>query len=277
MAVPPPASVAFFSKKVMLATPWFKFTHPLTSFSVSQLMDRRRVTTSMCFGDSFVAHSRNSIVDAFLKTDGEYLLMIDDDQIVPFGNAAWYKEHTGWNIPEPFASLNALDRLLSHGKTLVGGLYKGRYEKSNFVFGEGADPKTKAYLEAGPKNEIRQTRWVGTGCMLAHRSVFEDIEKRFPRLGRHSNIKGGQWFSSSEHTAMDWIDKTRTMLGEGPMTGEKAAKALAMLESAAAECRNVSTLGVGEDVQLCLRAASAGHPTYVDFGLRVGHIGCKVY
>lgn len=278
VAVPPPASVTFLNKKVMLALPWGKMTHPITSFCAAQLMDRRRTTTALNFGDAFVAHSRNSIADLFLSGPCEYLLTIDDDMVVPFGHAAWFKAHTRWkNYPEPFASFNALDRLLSHGKTLIGAVYKGRYEEANFVYGEGPQPKQREYVESGPRNEIRPTRWVGTGCMLIHRSVFEDIEKKFPRLARGADAKGGQWFSSSEHSAMDLIDRVRKMLSEGVMDGTKAMKAYEMLEGGVQEARSQSTLGMGEDVQFCVRARAAGHQPYVDFGLRVGHIGHKVY
>lgn len=276
VAVPPsPPSVVFLKKKVMLALPWGKATHPITSFCVAQLMDRRRTSTALNFGDAFVAHSRNSIADLFLKSDLEHLLMIDDDMVVPFGHAEWYRAHTGWSLPDKFASLNTLDRLLSHGKSLVGALYFGRYSKGNPVYGEGA--KEREWALKAPYDQIKPTRWVGTGCVLIHRTVFEDIEKQFPRLARGADKKGGQWFSSSEHNAMDAIDRTRSFLGAGPMTGEKALKAFEMLESASADARVNSTLGIGEDVQFCTRARAAGHQPYVDMGLLAGHIGHFVY
>lgn len=274
--VPPSASVIFLKKKVMIALPWGKSCHPITSFCVSQLMDRRRTTTALNFGDAFVAHSRNSIADLFLKTDSEYLLTIDDDMVVPFGNALWFNAHTGWNLPDKFAAQNTIDRLLSHGKTLVGALYWGRYVKANPVFAEG--PRQADYIRAStPLDQIKPTRWVGTGCMLIHRTVFEDIEKKFPRLARGADKKGGQWFSSSEHNAMDAIDRVRQMLSQGAMDGTKAMKAYEMLEGAASEARHESTLGMGEDVQFCVRARAAGHQPHIDLGLLCGHIGHVVY
>ena len=61
------------------------------------------------------------------------------------------------------------------------------------------------------------------------------------------------------------------------MSAEKGMKAYQMLIAAEAEVRGNSLLGVGEDVQFCLRAKAAGHPIYVDFGLRAGHIGHRVF
>lgn len=276
--VPPAMAVAFLKNRVMLALPWGKMTHPITAFAVAQLMDRRRVSTALNFGDAFVAHSRNSIADLFLKSTSEHLLMIDDDMVPPFGHAEWFKAHTGWgNLPEKFAGLNTLDRLLSHGKSIVGALYKGRYEKANFVYGEGHVPAEREYALKGPYDLIKPTRWVGTGSILIHKSVFEDIEKKFPLLARGADGKGGQYFTSSEHNLADAVMRTRKMLSEGAMTGEKAMRAFEMLEAAAADAKSNSKLGMGEDVTFCVRAKAAGHQPYVDMGLRCGHLGHFCY
>lgn len=275
--VTPPSSIVMLQKRVMLVLPWGKHTNPISAYAVAQLQDRRRVTTALNWGDAFVAHSRNSCADLFLASDKEWMLTIDDDMIVPFGNAEWYNAHTRFNFSEKFAGLNALDRLLSHGKTLVGALYFGRYPGSFPMYGEGANEQEGNYARSGPHDVCKPTRWVGTGCMLIHRSVYEDIEKRFPRLARDGNGKGGNWFSSSEHSIMDWVDKTRKMLSTGPMDGTKAMKAYEMLEAAHLEARSKSSLGMGEDVQFCIRAQEAGHQPHVDMGLIAGHIGHCVF
>lgn len=278
VAVAPPVTTSFLKTKVFLALPWGKVTHPITAFAVAQLMDRRRVTTALNFGDAFVAHSRNSIADHFLRSESEYLLMLDDDMVIPFGNAEWYRAHTGWNPPDKFAGLNTIDRLLSHNLTLVGGLYFGRYAKANPVYGEGSQAAEREYALRAPYDlPPKPTRWVGTGCLLIHRSVFLDIEKKFPRLRRGADGRGGQYFSSSEHDCMEAIDRTRKMLTEGPMTGEKAMRAYELLEAAARDAKSSSTLGIGEDVQFCTRAKAAGHQPHVDMGLLCGHLGTACY
>jgi hypothetical protein len=262
----------------MLALPWGKSVHPITAFATAQLMDRRRTVAALNFGDAFVVHSRNSIADIFLKSTCEHLLMLDDDMIVPFGHAQWFKSHTGWeNYPEPFSSFNTIDRLLSHGKTLVGALYRGRYKTSNFVYGEGHNSQERKYAEDGPYDLIKETRWTGTGCMMIHRSVFESIENKFPLLARGPDGRGGQFFTSSEHNLADAVARTRKMLSEGPMTAEKGMRAYEMLIAAERESKNSSTLGMGEDVCFCVRARQSGHPAFLDMGLRVGHIGHFVY
>lgn len=275
----PSQSIITYSKRVMVALPWQKQVHPITAFCVAQLLDKRRTSSMLCFGDAFVAHSRNHCVDEFLKTDHEYLLMIDDDMLVPFGNSKWFKTYTGWNwYPEPFASFNTIDRLMSHKKSVVGALYFGRHPEGPPVFALGASIPTAAeYSRKGPHDELMSTGWVGTGCVLIHRKVFEDIERKFPLLAREPNGKGGQWFTSSEHQVMDGIKQVHTMLSAGAMDGQKALKAYEMIDGLLAKTKNTSALGVGEDVIFCRRAAEAGHEVFVDLGLICGHLGHSCY
>jgi hypothetical protein len=218
------------------------------------------------------------LADLFLASKADWQLSIDDDMIVPFGNAPWFNAYTGFDLPEPFASFSTIDRLLSHKKTLVGALYFGRSHNGPPLYCEGANQPIEAeYARKAPHNVCKPTRWVATGCLMIHRSVYEDIEKKFPRLRRGASGKGGNWFSTSEHSAMDCIDAVREYLSVGPMTGEKALRAFEMLETGSALAKHNSTLGMGEDVQFCVRARDSGHTPYVDMGLIAGHIGNRVY
>jgi hypothetical protein len=271
-------TVNLSSKKVMLTMPWMKQTNPMTAFSVMGLFDRRRTGRLLNFGDAFVAHTRNTCADLFLASDMEWMLTIDDDMIVPFGDARWLRAHVGFDIPDPFAGFNAMDRLLSHGKSLVGGLYFGRSRHGKPMYSEGASvPQEAEYARKAPMDVVKPTRWIGTGCLLIHRSVYEDIEKKFPRLARKPDGKGGQWFSSSEHSVMEGVEDLRRLLSNGAHSAEKSYQAQAMVEKLAAEARTKSSLGMGEDVQLSIRAKEAGHQPYVDMGLLCGHVGSCVY
>lgn len=277
----PPRNVlnaATMNSKVFIALPWYKQTNPITAFCVMGLVDRRRTSTCLNFGDAFVAHSRNTCADLFLSSNCEWMLMIDDDMLIPFGNAKWFNAYSGANLPEKFAGLHALDRLLSHGKTLIGGLYWGRHKHGAAMYAEGAAiPKEAEFARTAPLDLIKPTRWVATGCLLVHRSVFEAVEKKFPRLARGLDGKGGNYFTSTEHHILERVDECRKFLSEGAMDGNKALKVFQMLEAAAKEARHKSSMGMGEDVAFCIRAAEAGHQPYVDFGLVCGHIGHEVY
>lgn len=277
ISYPAPAFVSY-GKKVLVGLPWQKITNPMTAFCIMRLVDTRRCASSLRFGDAFVPHTRNSIGTAFLKSDLEWLLMVDDDMLLPVGSTEVFRAHTGFDFPEKFMAWNALDRLMSHGKTLVGALYFGRQSKNDpAVFNEAAGNKQiNDFLRRGPVDELRQTRWVGTGCMLIHRKVFEDIEKKFPRLAR-KNGNEGNWFTSTEAGLLERLEALRDRFLGKRLGGEEAYELLAGLEKSLALAKQENTLGLGEDVSFCLRAAEAGHPAFVDLGLRVGHIGNHCY
>jgi len=272
--VAPAESVTLYNKKVMVVLPWWKQVSPITSFCVAQLIDRRRTSSMLNFGDAFVAHSRNSCVDLFLGTECEWYLTIDDDMVIPFGNANWFKAHTGFHdFPEKFLSLNALDRLMSHKKTLVGALYFGRHLYGPPVYNEGgANPQEAEYARKAPHDVVKPTKWVGTGCMLIHRSVFLDIEKKFPRLARGRDGSGGNWFTSTEASAMEQLQALLDRMQSKPLDANAAYDAMAVVTDVLARARAENSLGFGEDVSFCLRAASAGHQPYVDMGLVCGHL-----
>jgi hypothetical protein len=207
------------------------------------------------------------------------MLTIDDDMVVPFGNADWFKVHTRFtDFPEKFLAWNAIDRLMSHGKTLVGALYFGRHPDGPPVYNEGgASPQEAAYARRAPYDLIKPTRWVGTGCMLIHRSVFEDIEKKFPRLARGGNKRGGNWFTSTEASILEQVDALMNRLQQTQLDGRAAYDAVAGLQAIQSHAAADNFLGYGEDVSFCFRAASAGHQPYVDMGLVCGHLGHCCY
>ncbi len=274
-----PQSLQLFNKKVLLICPWYNIVAPQTSFAISQLSDKRRTASMLNFGDAYISHSRNSCADEFLKSEFDWALWLDSDMIPPIGNAQWFRMNTGWSdFPEWSAGLNTIDRLMAHNKPLVGGLYFGRHKFSAPVYSEGAShPDAAEHASKGPHNEVRPCRWIGTGCLLTHRSVFEAIEKRFPNLRRGADGKGGQWFSSSEHKAMDYLRLIRETCENGPLDGSKAHKIYEMAIAAEADAKANSSLGMGEDVSFSVRAREAGIQPYVDLGLVCGHIGSYVY
>jgi hypothetical protein len=228
------------------------------------------------FGDAFIAHSRNKLAEHFLRTPFEWALTVDDDMILPWGNAEWFNTFTKFDLPETYAARNTIDRLLSHGKTLVGALYYHRNGTGRGVYAESKEDE--GWLKRGPHDVLKPTRWVGTGCMLIHRTVFEDIEKKFPQLARNSEGKNGNWFSSSEHELRSKVAEASEVLSDPNLSETaKIARVQQLITEANARSAQNSGLGMGEDVAFCVRAAQSGHQPYVDIGLICGHIGFKVY
>ncbi len=234
----------------------------------------------MRFGDAFIIHTRNQLVDDFLrKEDCEWSLWVDSDMVIPFGNSEWFNAFTNFRLPEPFAGFHAIDRLLSHGKTLVSATYWGRWDHGGPVFCEAMKNKEEMEIvRRGPYDQIRATKWVGFGCVLVHRSVFLDIEKKFPHLARGENGKDFQGFTpdagdivASQLAAID-------VLEDLSLTAERRASvAVTLLQNAMKASAKAGGLGMGEDVAFCARAAKAGHQPYVDLGLVAGHVGSHVF
>lgn len=276
--VPVPSDLLSEGRKVLMAMPWYKTASPLTTFSLLAMMDRSKYAITLNFGDAFVAHARNKIATQFLNSKLEWMWGADDDMIFPWGDANWFNAHTKLNLPPKFAGLHAIDRLVSHGKTLVGLTYFGRAEGFPPVFAEG-EQLCKELLRDGPRDEVRPTKWVGTGGMLTHRSVFLDIEKTFPHLSREENDGMGQYYTSSEHDLHLAVDEVIRLIQDVDTGGSPANRReiVDILTRAKHKAKVHSGLGMGEDVQMCVRATQAGHQPFVDLGLWAGHVGGAVY
>jgi hypothetical protein len=102
-------------------------------------------------------HSRNIIASAFLESKAEWLFWIDSDTVVPIGS---------------------ISRLLAVGKTMVSGLYYGKHDPhppiAYVAYNGTFTPVDKT--RKWEKGEIIPIDAAGMGCMLTHRSVFEDIQ-----------------------------------------------------------------------------------------------------
>lgn len=277
--IPLPPGVLKENRRCLIALPWYRAAHPLTTVALLQLFQRDTMSIMISFGDAFIAHARNKLATKFLGTNFEWMLMLDDDMVPPCGNAQWFIEQSGLkNIPEWSAGANTIERLISHGKTLVGTTYFGRSPGAPPVFAEGTQRKADL-LASGPRNEVIPTKWIGTGCLLFHRTVFEDIEKHFPHLSRSENGGTGQWFTSSEHDLHNSIQRAIEILTPSPTginMGVEAA-AIKILREGIHRSSVHSSLGMGEDVSLCVRAQQAGHTPFVDLGLWAAHWGPVAY
>jgi hypothetical protein len=264
-------------KQVEILLPWYREVAPQVAFSVMRLMDKGRIGVRARWGDAAVWHVRNTLADEFLRSGVEWSFWVDGDEILPTGDAKLFNALSRMHLPDAFAGLNALDRLLSHGKTLVGGCYFGRHPNSKPIYAEAMNSKTEdAYVRRGPYDLIKPTAWVGFGAVLVHRSVFLDIEKRYPHLGRKEDGTGGNWFSPNEQDIRRHFDMFGDILHEQIDANTKLAKLQAHYETAVRQSSRIA-VGAGEDVSFCQRAADCGHVPFVDLGLFCGHIGDCVY
>lgn len=191
--------------------------------------------------DTLLVAARNQLVDWFLETTNEYMLMMDSDVLPPIGNASWFKDHTKWtNCRETAAEFDLIQRLLSHGKEIVGASYPGRSIGMAMINQPDLNPRPgtndKEIAKAIRKQTARglvECDWIPAGCMLVRRNVFESVKKRFPNLAPRGKDQHWNWFGH-DNTA-------------------------------------------GEDVAFCLRARQSGHKIYLDTELTCGHIGRFCY
>lgn len=265
----PPKAVeeaAWTGRDLAILLPFYKQCHPMTLFSLMALWDRSKMRLHVRSGDAFISHARNELAKEFLATDCEWSFWCDDDLILPIGHAAWFKSRTGFNMPDAYAGLHTLNRLRSHGKTLVGGVYFGRSRDGKPMYAEGANNRSEAdWIRQGPHNIVKPTGWVATGCMLVHRSVYLDIAKKYPHLD-------GQWFSSGESDLLVGAQTAFDALVDGHVEDAKH-----LLADGLSKAAQRSPGGLGEDITFCTRAAAAGHQPFVDCALFCGHVGGTCY
>lgn len=247
-------------KNLMLLLPQYKSTNPATLFSLLGLWDPTQMRCSMRHGDAMISHTRNRLAQDFLASDCEWALFVDDDMVLPIGNAGWFNGVTNLNLPKEQAGQHTIKRLLASGKKIVGGLYFGRQPKGKPMFFEGVNrPDVADRLRKTRPTTVQPTEWVGTGCLLVHRTVFTDIQRTHPWIAPKNPSLPWEFFSPAPDAMI------RATSGE--------AVDPAVLKAELAKYRP----GVGEDVMFCRRAFASGHQPHVDLGLVCGHVGGSVY
>ncbi|NBW10612.1 MAG: hypothetical protein EBR82_21565 [Caulobacteraceae bacterium] len=286
------ADASWEGKKVLLMLPWYKTTNPLTAFCLLALLDRAKMGAAMEFGDALIAHARNKLLDTLVNTGVEYGFFLDDDMVVPCGNAGWYNRYTGMALPENFAGAHTLNRLMSHGKTLVSGLYFQRKEGGKAVFYEAlldgpSGNEENRVARSAPTDLLKEVKWAGTGCLLVHRSVALDMREKMPWLAPQGPGESWHYFSSASDSLLQRLPRLEEELsgaisdfsaGGNASTLEKSMKdAQVFLREVVSDAVKTNRLQGGEDEVFGHRANACGHPTYVDFGVVCGHVGGKVY
>jgi len=237
------ATADWVGRKLYVAAPWYKFTNPVTAWvllAVSQDLGTDSVYFDPEFGDAMVYHARNKLATRFLASGIEWMLTIDDDIVPPFGraNAMRMMCRLPQSYPDELAGVHFVHQLMSHGQTIVGASYYARRPGGPIIasVAGGSDHPLGAQGVTHP-GPLIPVDWVGTGCMLIHRSVFEDIQRTFPDLAPppgYEQLAGWNFFQP--------LDALH-----------------------------------GEDVSFCLRARHAGHQVYLDPSVVCAHIGFGSY
>lgn len=282
---------AWAGKDIFLCLPMYKTTNPVTLLCLMGIYDRQKFGVLMDYGDAFVIRTRENIAHRFLESGKEEALWIDDDMVVPMGNAQWYRRHTHIPLPDKYAGLHTANRLRSHGKTIVGGLYFGRHPFGRAMYYEAIVDSPEGAIEndwahEGPRDVLRPTKWTGTGCLWHTRQVLVDIRDCFPNLAPQFPTEPFHFFTNASDGVMTRFNLIEEMVAGATKAveadqREEATRVLLEVQRIMIEGRNDNShsahLMQGEDQTFGIRAKKAGHPSFVDMGLVCGHIGSAVY
>lgn len=243
--------------KVSLGVPSYGGVEGVWSAQFTQMVAALTKTVDVCevidVSTMTADHARNLIADSFLKSSAEWLMWVDSDTLVPAG---------------------AVERMLSHGKTMVSGLYYGKnpphppiaYTKYNGAY-RPIDQDIR-----WEKGEIIHVDTAGMGCCLTHRSVYEDIKNAFVPL----QVPGGGIVTVHKSDIMGDIETA-----SGPRSDEmdgKVYKGQLRLRLRTPDLANlrfpffmIDHLRT-EDIYFFELAERVGHKLYLDTSIECGHL-----
>jgi hypothetical protein len=170
-------------RDIFIGFPAYKTTNPVTAWVLVALaldFGKDKIRFDMELGDAMVYHARNRLADKFLETDAKWMLMLDDDIIPAIGRPGFLRNmcRLPMSVQDDALNRHVLHRLIGANKTLIGGAYFGR-QAGGRLMTDVTEYENEAKIHS---DKVVKAKWVGTGCMLVHRKVFEDIKANSPEL-----------------------------------------------------------------------------------------------
>jgi hypothetical protein len=222
-------------KSVMLCTP--VLGHPTLPFQhVCEYLMKKYEIGHDTQADTMITRSRNMLAKRFLDSGLTWSLWMDADIAAPINKPDWYRWLTrSETIPDESCRFDFLERLMNHGKAMVGGVYAARQWHGRLVIQPEIHPRSHEdtllcnEIRRGTARGLRDVDWIAFGCALVHRDVFLEVGKRFPDLAPQSEFAPWRFFQP---------------------TGDE-----------------------GEDEAFCRRVKSCAIPIWLDTQLICGHIG----
>lgn len=228
-------------KKLVILMPMNGSPEPEIMDAFARLYDPKEMDFHrVAFNNLSVA--RNALAGHFLKGPWDWALWWDSDTIPPYGDAAAFKKLCqNPNMPDTFAGLHSIYRMLVHKKSFVSACYVGRRKGAPPQFAR-TDMDMRGVMKRGPRNELLESDWSGFGFVLTHRKVFEDI---IATQGDEILVKNEGLRSRFGYTHAFFTP-----------TGVDIP---------------------GDDIPFCMRAAKAGHKVVMDLSVFAAHIGNYAY
>jgi len=135
--------------------------------------------------DTLLVRARNLVARRFLASKAQWSWWLDSDILPPVGNADWFKKKTRTEtLGATQSGYDALERLLSHNYPIVGAVYAARTAHAQMIIQPDIDPRsrddpiTADKIRKGQLHGLINVEWLGLGCTLIHRRVFEAIAKQ---------------------------------------------------------------------------------------------------
>lgn len=166
--------------------------------------------------DSMITRSRNHLAKRFMRdTDATWSIWFDSDMIFPHGYAGHYGQITGMGkrVAQKYLNFHVIERLISHGRTVVGGCYWDRRGSGKLIAGGGG-----SITHPIPSDTLHPIGFIGTGCLAVHRQVFVDISKKFPETMSEESLGNECGFFTN-------IQTPQRMLGEDESFAKRATDA----------------------------------------------------
>jgi hypothetical protein len=163
-------------KRILIATPTYE--HKVHISYMMAALDTVRLLESQGFEvdlqipsqSSLVVHSRNAILQRFIETDFDYLLMVDSD--------------LSWD-PE------AVIRLIHANKEFSGGVYPDRMGRG-FLFRPSVGENNQ--IKICEETMLIKMEYIPAGFILLKRSAIQRMQYQFPELYYESADKTDKGF-----------------------------------------------------------------------------------
>jgi hypothetical protein len=134
------------------------------------------------------------VATRFLESHAQWSLWLDSDVMPPVGNPDWFKKKSRTqSLTKAQCGYDIIERLLGHNVPLVGAVYAARTEGAQMVIQPDIDPRhpgdqQKAeQIRKGQLHGLINVDWVGLGCTLIHRRVFESLRAKSAN-GRQGDV-----------------------------------------------------------------------------------------
>jgi predicted O-methyltransferase YrrM/GT2 family glycosyltransferase len=200
-----------------------------------------------------ISERRNNVIRDFLKTDGEWLLLLDSDMIFPTDV-----------IPRLlFAAMQTNSKAVGGLCVVIDDQLGPRPTLYHL------DQSYNSYLRAQldyPEGALLQVAGTGAACLMVHREVLEAI--------RTMSLDNRKWLDDvkDDHPIIKDMSQRGLI---NPPSEEYAWFAehpvVQRIMSSDGKQEAIKEHWIGEDLAFCMRIGAAGYPIFVDCGLHIGH------